>query len=235
MRKSDGAVNLQERPTRTLTTDLAYFVGAYLSDGYIGPGVNRNKYRFALSVVDKDFAEAVRDSVDILTGRSHKLGRATHFRNHNKNARDQWTVRFCDAGLLTWTLNATRGKGRLPPSIWTADRDAQLHLLAGLMDGDGWISQCRTRPWQWMIGFCCNRGGLLQEIDALLEERGVIIRARRPRSVNRRTGSTRPMELRLDHRSFIEAGCFFKMGRKADRLEKLRGILRDHTPDTPVE
>lgn len=121
-----------------LTPATAYWIGAVLTDGYFQQGRHRKSHyhRVVLSAIDREMLEAVNEANLELVGREY----AIMHRPRKSGSKPFWVMQMTNARLWEWGFQLTHGKQRIPPKLLRADDELRMPLLAGLMDGDGWVS-----------------------------------------------------------------------------------------------
>ena len=104
--------------------------------------------------------------------------------------------------------------------IWKASTDIKKWFVAGLLDGDGYISKANRCDGciQYNIGLGGVEEGWVYELVRLFNEMGV--RTRKPELSSK--GRVKPMvNVRVNVEDFVSHGFFFGMSRKQDRLKEL--------------
>lgn len=193
----------------------AYLVGAFLTDGCVYTNKKGNRW-FTLEVIDREFAENVQSALNSITGKDREVSIQ---RQHDKN---YYRAYASGEQLMSWLLLVTDNKQRIPPDIFTAPIDVQIAFVAGMMDGDGYISQYKN-GWLGVMGFAVNSLWIFQFAD-LLRSLGVNVSI--PKMETR--GRKNPLyRMRINKPSFIRAGLRFTIKRKQERLAKTP-LLRDY-------
>lgn len=212
MEKSYGADNQQA----ILSEALAYITGIYLSDGSLmGYGPNS----LSIRVTDRDICEHTKKCFDALLHKPHKV-------LLYKEEREEWVIdRVCKCKpmykvvahstyLAGWLLTQTQGKHFLPEGWWNADRTVLRELIAGVMDGDGFICSSGPREYQLQLA---GKHGYVLDFLGLLEH----LQIRYGKVKKHESGLYR---YTINKKSFVKAGCYFHCERKQKRL-------RDYTRD----
>jgi len=109
--------------------DLGYIVGVYLGDGNIYT-TKRNSSYFRLSVIDKDFCEAVQTKLKKLTGYSSSL-------KFNKE-RKQWTLTFCNRDFVEWIRINFGGANNKRQKVLPL-KEANKGMIEGIFDSEGTV------------------------------------------------------------------------------------------------
>ena len=200
---------------------LAYLLGVYLTDGYISP-IER---KFSLQVIDRDFAEQTLNAIRMI---SPSCMANIYERNNDKGAWNK-NKQFCiNAGFAKWDtlfFEQTLFKRKLPTIIYNAPPILKKWFVAGVMDGDGFITFSRERQHetsQWKIGLGkVEDGWILAFLEFMLNEGVKHHKVRRTITKN----GVPFITLRFNHGDFIKNGFFFTIGRKQERLERLKILL----------
>lgn len=118
-----------------LNPSRAWWLGAVLTDGWISThGYMR---RVNLKVIDRDFAEAFADACEDLVGTRYSVIPRPP---PSPRSKPQWLVQATNKRLYDWVLEETEAKTKVPTRIFDEPREIQRHFLAGVLDGDGWVT-----------------------------------------------------------------------------------------------
>lgn len=205
----------RDAPMRVKTPNehTAYLLGVYLTDGWI-----EKNYRFLLKSIDREFCEeTLRCIKEVLDGQVNEY--IYDDKSHPK--RPMYRIEVTSRDLVHWLSFSTARKGMIPREFLFANRNTQLALLAGLMDGDGWISQRKdgghlTR--HYIIGIATDPfvKGWIDDMPALLDRLGI-----RYRRYPREDGM---VHIHLNKKDFALSGAYFRIRRKQARLERLKEL-----------
>jgi hypothetical protein len=125
-----------------LTERSAYWLGAILTDGHFrrspNPARRYTAHVVVLNTIDREFAEAVNEGNVEMVGKEYAILHRPYVGQHN--GKPFWLLQMTNKRLWSWGYEITEGKERVPRLLYAASRDVQLGFLAGVMDGDGWIS-----------------------------------------------------------------------------------------------
>lgn len=220
-------MNLKSISSENLNKELAYLLGVYLTDGSISTKTKpESGCTFQLQVIDSDFAERVLEYLKvILPGCKANIGvysqKRTGFAENNKTE----IVKYCvGVGFTKWKdffFNQTGRKHHIPSVIWDASLQIKKWFIAGIMDGDGWISvtkENRTNE-RFSVGVGKVEESWIWEFKQLLEEIGV--KVTKPEIIPAGYGNHLVpfVRLHMNVRSFISTGLFFTISRKQNKLE----------------
>jgi intein/homing endonuclease len=129
-------------------------------------------------------------------------------------------VGFANFGLFF--RNQTGEKHHIPFIIWEASLSVKKWFIAGVMDGDGWISKTNrndaNKNFQYRIGVGGVEEGWIYEFEKLLQ--GIGVKTCLP-EVDISGFRKKPMvrfSIKID--SFVSKGLFFTINRKQNRLRE---------------
>lgn len=236
-------MDLKSISSQSLSKELAYLLGVYLTDGSI---VKQESYVFTLKAIDKDFVENTLSAFKKI----HPESKANIFIQKNRDrywpdgrvskTQDQYCISPGFAKFGDFFKNQTNNKHHIPLLIWDAPLPIKKWFIAGVMDGDGWISKTERKDYknsgnsrdrcggfQYRIGICGMQEGWVNDFEEFLRKMGVET-LKKERYI-RPLGSigTKPM-IRFDIKinSFVSNGLFFTIKRKQDRVKLLRKVQR---------
>lgn len=217
-------MNLETTCSENLNKELAYLLGVYLTDGSIS---YTESYTFQLSSIDKEFAEKTLECYKIINPdckANVRFQKAIEKRWPNGNVskcQDQYSINVGFAKFGLFFKNQTGSKHHIPYIIWDAPLQVKKWFIAGVMDGDGWISKTERKEYpgtfQYRIGVGKTEDSWIYEFNHLLQEMGVKtckpeIDMREPRNI--------PMvRFSINVESFASHGLFFTINRKQQRLK----------------
>lgn len=213
----------------------AYLLGVYLGDGCV---YNHQGYlAFVLSVIDKDFAEATRDAIQTLSDRSTQWGVEQDKRF--PKAKPSYRLRSGDVKLCQALREETRDKKEIPEWLFKAPKDERLAFIAGLMDSEGYVCVNNGRQGATM-GFK-STDVWFDDFLRLMHSTGIVtgkVGVEAPRKPHYKV----PRRVSIRIQSWIDAGAYFKIGRKQRRVEEWAALpykrpprnLRDYMSGAPV-
>lgn len=213
--------------TFEVTPTVAYWLGAILTDGSFAQGRTHKSHwhRIVFGSIDREFCEAVNDGCEELIGRRYAI------MHRPRNDRPFWVMQMTNSRLWAWAFQITHGKQRVPTEILNASDDIKLAFLAGVMDGDGWISVLALKPnatrrnpsQTFGVGvFSCDPW--IWDVKRLTDSLGLVTtgpKIRKAKSPQHRDGH----DLRFRLASFAAAELPLRIERKKARLEGLRRHL----------
>lgn len=129
--------------------DLGYIVGTYLGDGNIWTQENQVSY-FRLTVIDKDFCEAIQSKIKTITGHSSSLKWI--------ESRDIWCLTFANKDFVDWLRNNFGGAKEKRIQLLPC-KEANKGMIEGLFDSEGTVSK---------YTFCCRMSGNLKPIQYII-------------------------------------------------------------------
>lgn len=212
-----------------LTPTSAYLLGATLTDGPL----HQKRYQrvIVMLVKDRDFVEAVAEACFEMTG--HRYLVATVLKTDPRP--DLWRLQMTHSRLHDWVFDVTHDRTRIPEAMQKAPKEVQRQFLAGVMDGDGWVSLVKkfdkpgrsissftqigvatTKPWIDDLARLCARLELPTHGPDVMKRTG-----------QRVDGSPYlPIRhLRFKAKEFVRAEIPLRIERKAARLRRLLFLL----------
>lgn len=239
-------MKLKSISSENLNKETAYLLGVYLTDGSITHrSIPTNGCTFQLQVIDLDFAERtlcfLKKILPNCKGTISEHCYDPSPDSFNKNP----CRKFClGVGFTFWAdffESQTGKKHHIPFVIWDASLEIKRWFIAGVLDGDGWVSiatKGRTNR-RFSIGVGKMENSWIWEFKQLLEEMGI--------SVNKpdismahtngktiKTYSSPVVRLHFNVDSFINHGLFFTIDRKQQRIKtiiKERSETKCSTPE----
>lgn len=210
-------MTIEKISSENLNKELAYLFGVYLTDGCISDN------RFCLQVIDKEFAEFTLSCIKKI-----KPNCMANVYERDATKKGNWnkSIQYCiHPGFTEYkTLfeNQTNKKHHIPYCIWDASLDLKKWFIAGVMDGDGYISISKRfkedKNPQFNIGIGGVEDGWIYEFKELLEKIGV--RINKPERFLTKWNIPF-VRFRFDKENFISRGLFFTIGRKQKRLKEI--------------
>lgn len=186
-----------------------YLVGVYLGDGCVR--THCGKLIFRINTIDMDFAQAVQRAFAEITDKPAPI--STHF--VSKSSKPNNHLHCCDSALAGRMQDETNFKTKLPDWVWTADKEALLALIAGLMDSEGFVSQ--NSHGSTYMGFK-NTGPWFDDFIRVLNRAGIEvgkIGIEKPR----KPGYLTPRRFHIKLRSWVRSGAYFNIARKQARVD----------------
>jgi len=204
-------LELISRQDCTLNKELAYISGVYLTDGSI---TNKN---FDLQVIDKDFAEFTLACLKkIIPTTKAYLRKREDVGSWNKSPR--YIIKVGINGYADWFKNQTNNKHHIPLWLDNCNDGLKKWFIAGVMDGDGFITKTvrayNKEKFQYRIGIGGVADGWIYEFRKLLCDSHV--RCNKVEKFITKNGRWF-CRFTVNPKTFFEAGLFFTIKRKVDR------------------
>lgn len=193
------------------TKPLAYLVGVYLGDGWIGYVNSLKAWTFRLNTIDRDFAEETQKAIKELTGNDGHI--CTY--PVRKSSKPNHSLTVC-VKSLSWLPATTDDKQRFPDFVWKFNREEKLELIAGLLDSEGYVAKSVTHPGHITIGLKATNRWMV-ELYQMCEELGVTV-GKIGREVLP-SGKT-AARFHFNAKSFVDSGFYFKIRRKQKRIDE---------------
>jgi intein-encoded DNA endonuclease-like protein len=205
----------------------AYLIGVYLGDGCVTDAFHKARGRtypvFRLNTIDSDFARATKEALDTFTDYSVSI----HTHAVSKSSKPNWSLRCGDPRICEVLVTETDGKAKLPEWIFTADTETRLAFIAGLMDSEGYVCLKEGRG-QAHMGFK-STDLWFYDFLRLLQSVGILhgkIGVEKPRKPGYRV----PRRVTIKMRSWVDAGAYFRIARKQERVERWAAMPYLHVP-----
>lgn len=198
----------------TLKKELAYLLGVYLTDGSI---TNTN---FDLQVIDKDFVEFTLKCWKKLIPKTKAYIRQRND-NDSWNKQTRFIIRVGIGDYANWFKQQTNNKHHLPLCIFDANDGLKRWFIAGIMDGDGWISKTirpsppsKINKFQYRIGIGGVEEGWIYEFRDLLSK--MHVKCNKIERIITKNGKWF-CQFSVNPRTFFDNQLFFTIKRKQDR------------------
>lgn len=215
-------MNLKSISSENLDKDTAYLLGVYLTDGSI---TKENK--FILQVIDKDFAENTLSCIKKIKTDCN----ANIWTRDNKTGTWNKQIQYCiSVGFTRFKYffeEQTGKKHHIPYIIWDAPLIIKKWFIAGIMDGDGWISKTKRQnsdKYQYRVGIGGIEEGWIYEFEKLLHQMGV---STCKKELIKKENRIPFVRFSIKTKDFKEKGLFFTIKRKQQRLIDYRDAFRD--------
>lgn len=221
---------------KNLFDKLAYSVGFFLGDGslYSGPFISsrnmKTYYHNDVVFVCSDIEPVLRvqNQIEEVFGKKYKM-----------------QERKLPSGLPHYVLTAHRReifdffsvntlmRQEIPQYYFSANREAKLELLRGLMDTDGHCAEFidkhdpRYEVKRWTLGFSNNKIALIQGAASLMQNVGMKVGQI---TTGKKSGYKDMHIIHPNPRSFHENGMFFYAARKQAKFDRyVKHVLGSET------
>jgi len=192
----------------------AYLIGTYLGDGCVT--LNQGYKVFRLNTIDEDFALATKQALSEYTDYSISI----HLVSKEKdNGKPQYMLRCGDPKLAQSFQDECDGKNKIPEWILNGDKETKIAFIAGVMDSEGFVAANKSNPTnrRYYMGFkSCDVW--VPDFIKMLQSIGIKIgkvQIEKPR----KEGYKPPTRFTIKMQSWIDAGCYFNIKRKQDRVD----------------
>lgn len=203
---------------KTLNKDIAYLLGAYMSDGCIYTSKKGWKM-FTLEVIDKDFAENTQTSINNILETNKRMEIYQRISPRDEN-RILYKTYSGNQELCNWIEDITGKKQYIPDIVLCANPVLQKEFIAGILDGEGWALTRKNSNGNIQIGFAVCSSWIF-EIAEIMKMLGINIT-----KISREThGRKRPLwRMNINVMSFVQNGFYFKIERKQQRVLNWKNI-----------
>ncbi len=216
-------MNIESISSENLNKELAYLLGVYLTDGSIS---NMESYTFSLKTIDIDFARRTLEAYKALNPSClahvyEQLPRSRYWPDGRiSQTQKQYCINVGFAKFGEFFKQQTGNKHHIPLILWNANLGIKKWFIAGVMDGDGWISKTSRKLYpnhfQYRIGIGGVSEGWIWEFEKLLQQLGV---KTLKSEIDIKPPRGKPIvRFGMKVESFVEHGLFFTIKRKQDRL-----------------
>jgi hypothetical protein len=216
-------MDIESISSENLNKELAYLFGVYLTDGSISC---TESYTFSLKAIDKDFVSRTLEAFKTLNpsciAKVYEQSPRTRFWPDGKisQTQKQYCINVGFAKFGEFFKQQTGNKHHIPLIIWKARTDIKKWFIAGVMDGDGWISKTSRKlypnQYQYRIGVGGVKEGWIWEFEKFLQQLG--IKTLKPEIDIQLPRKEPIIRFGIKVESFMENGLFFTIKRKQDRL-----------------
>ncbi len=191
--------------------ELAYLIGVYLTDASI------TECNFNLQVIDKDFAERVLEywKIFIPTTKAY-LRKRCERKGWNKS--DRYVIKLGIGEYAKFFKKITEDKFKIPIQILNSELNIKKWFIAGVMDGDGWISKTERKKYPGLFQYRIGIGGI--KSTWIIEFRNMLISLNViPLKMEEFITKNGKIFCRFNVKpiSFFNAGLFFMLDRKVRR------------------
>jgi len=192
---------------------MAYTIGALLGDGSVKLHISISNskmiktYAVVLSNMDKECVERVCGEINRFCNTHYTI---KEYKNPNNTT--MYRLAINNEDIYTFFSYFILDKLLLVDEIFRMNRQAKLDFIAGLFDTDGTIAKCSG---YYRLGYAARFKTLVEDVARLLQKMGV----KTGKVYEQVSGyGTTMYVIKPNIRSFIDAGCYFYIPRKAQRL-----------------
>ena len=207
---------------------LAYSIGALLGDGSVkrytvkSRGVLCTQSKVAICNMDLDCIGRVCVEINNFFEKNYKVVGYV-----NPNGAQMHRLAINNSIIHELFYYFIREKLNLPDELFRADRQIRLDFLAGLFDADGYVAENKSPNSKfgvsWRVGYAARFRTLVEDVTRLLQKLGVKV-GKIHEQVSEH--GTLMFVIKPNIRSFIDAGCYFQIQRKAQRLLDYASAVR---------
>lgn len=217
----------QQETEFSLTRRVAYLLGLTLADGSLEKSRHDKFTRLTIVSIDYDLLEYASLAVEAIVGKPGSIRE----RKKTLGKNDKFAFRVSDKTFVTWLAQQTQEKRFIPLSIFETDKVRKTAFVAGVMDGDGWISVQEKanngkrggRQWKMQMGIASTEPWIFDLRRLLQQERVGVgkLQARNTKYGKRINSFTINME------NYVNWGGYFRCQRKSKRLLRYRRWLKN--------
>lgn len=200
---------------------LAYSIGALLGDGSVKTHICKCREGFqtihavVICNMDSDCINRVCLEVNTFFNKKYEI---IPYKNGNGTLMYRLAI---NNSIIYELFHYFIGeKVLLPVEIFRVDRVSKLHFLAGLFDTDGYVSVSKG---YYRVGYAARFKTLVEDVTRLMQKLGVKVG-----KVHEQVSGhgTTMYVIKPNIKSFIDAGCYFHIPRKAQRLLDYQVIVK---------
>lgn len=208
---------------------LAYSMGAILGDGSFHYSIKRNQPAMKISTMDSEVVHQVAGEINLLFGTEYKV----HSTNkYSPKGTVMYRSIFSRSDIVGLFYYMTNGRNEIPKVAFSASPRVKRFFIAGMMDTDGSVTYQTITvngieyP-RWKINFNNTKEHIVRGLATLMQSLGV--KVGKISKMERGNYNDR-YDIHPNIRSYIDAGCFFFVKRKHDRLNAyLRHVTGSET------
>jgi len=196
----------------------SYSIGALIGDGYMSYiyNPNGNYYRTEISALDPEMPLRFMYEVNAMFSDNKQI---TQVIMKNKSGR---IIRYSREDIFKTFYYSTNGRNEVPIWIARGDRQTKINFIAGIFDAEGsvkftetWNGTKTKKNPRWQLGFANTKLNIVESVQAILQSLGVITGGI---TTYKKRGCLTMYSIHPNIRSFIDAGCYFQICRKQERL-----------------
>lgn len=216
-----------------INKELAYLFGVYLTDGSITNFSDKwgNWCSFSLKTIDRDFAEFTLSCIKKIKpdckGNVYIQEARTRYWKDGRisKCQKQYCINIGFTSFKDFFEGQTGKKHHIPGFIWDASLPIKKWFIAGIMDGDGWITKKERKNYpgtfQYVIGVGEIEAGWINDFYDFLQKMGISLKEKiRVTTVGILKRKSPLIRFNFVIDSFKSHGLFFTIKRKQDRLKQ---------------
>ena len=193
---------------------VAYTIGALLGDGSVKHHMSINSEGRMVETYAVVIANMDKECVDRVCGEINRFCSTQYDVVEYKNPSNTTMYRLAlnSRDVYTFFHYFILDKMFLADEIFRSDKETKLNFLAGLFDTDGTITQYSG---YYRVGYAARLKTLVEDVTRLMQKLGVKVG-----KIHEQVSGygTTMYVIKPNIRSFVDAGCYFYIQRKADRL-----------------
>ena len=207
-----------------MNVDLAYVLGVYMSDG--SAHRHAGNWIVSLTAIDKDFLEETLRAIEEVTDKTN----TPIYPQDRDGRREMWKFSVYNKELVLLLWDFTDHKRRIPASILFGSIAEKLSFVAGVLDGDGFVSHSKNG--QYQVGIVNTGDWAKDQLPGLLQSLGVKVTSVKTSWPNTQFNANKPIhKVHINVRSFVASGGYSKIARKHERLESYYEQHKDEFTD----
>jgi len=201
---------------------MGYSIGAMMGDGSVKMYTFRSQENSPMVTttntnircMDSECVQRVCSEINNLFQKDYKV---TSYLNPNSTKIYQCAI--SDKVIYDFFHYFIREKLHIPDEAFRVSRSSKIDFIAGLFDTDGYVT---SHSGYYRVGFASRHRTFVEDTVRLLSKLGVKVG-----KIHTQVSQydTTMYIIKPNIRSFIEAGCYFFILRKADKLAKYEGSV----------
>jgi len=209
---------------------MAYSIGALTGDGHTrnyvvqrdgGKGFQVT-YPVTISNMDRDCVGRVCWEINSLFDKAYDI-----VPYNNVNGTQMFRLAINNSIINQFFAYFIGEKQFVADEVFRASKQAKLDYLAGLFDTDGYVAEIKHPQskygYSWRVGFASRHRTFVEDVTRLMQKLGIKVGS----IYSQVSGhGTVMFVIKPNIRSFIEAGCYFNIKRKNDRLKHYMSAMK---------
>ena len=207
---------------------VAYTIGALLGDGSVKHHMSVNSEGKMSETYAVVIANMDKECVDRVCGEINRFCRTQYntVDYRNPNGTTMYRLAINNRDIYTFFHYFILDKMLLADEIFRASREARVNFLAGLFDTDGMITQSSG---YYRIGYAARMRTLVEDVARLMQKLGVKVG-----KIHEQVSGygTTMYVIKPNLRSFVDAGCYFYIQRKVNKLYDYLNMVKVKPSET---